>query len=144
MAKKTPSPAVVKSVQSVVTPVIVETVVPTRGPKKFTSDEYLTEYRAEVASGGTWDSLCLRTGFTLSNCRQCVTIERSSIRQIMAEKVNSADVKFQALIVAKYGSLAEYIEFKTAEQLPFIAESGTRNTSASKRRQAVRDIELTL
>ena len=87
MVKKSPvSPSVQKSVEAVVkaaAPVEaapVEAAPAKRGPKQFSTEQYLTEYLAEQKAGGTWESLCTRTGFTLANVRQCITMLRSEYR----------------------------------------------------------------
>ncbi len=145
MVKKSPSPAVQKSVESAVakTAPVVETAVPTRGPKKFTTEQYLTEYLAEQKAGGTWQSLCERTGFVLANVRQCITMLRSEYRQTMREKAESSPDFMKQLAKVKK-DVEVWADEKAAEKFPFLQESGTRNTQKAQLRRSWENEELSL
>lgn len=145
MVKKSPvSSKVAATVSAVVAaePVPVE-VKPVRGEKKFTSEHYLTEYRASVAAGETWKQLCDRTGFSLSNVRQCVTQERSTIRSIMKEKAESSPAFLAQLAKAKI-DVDIWADRKAEEKLGFLKGSDTRNTAAAQRRDEYANEELSL
>jgi hypothetical protein len=145
MVKKSPSPAVQKSVESAVKTVPVETpvVAPTRGPKKFSTEQYLAEYLVEQKAGGTWESLCQRTGFKLENVRQCITMLRSEYRAAMRAKAE-ASVDFMKSLAKIKKDVEVWADEKAAERFPFLAESGTRNTQKAKLRQSWKDEELSL
>ena len=143
MVKKSPSPAVVKSVIAATAPVVVAPVVVSeRGPKKFTAEQYLTEYLAEQLAGGTWSSLCERTGFSLNNVRQAITTLRSDYRATMTDKANSSPDFLKTL--SKVGEDVEVWADKKAElKFPFLQE-GSRNTQKAKMRKSWEAEELSL
>jgi len=145
MAKKAPSASVQKSVEAAVQTVPVETPVaaPTRGPKKFSAETYLEEYLAEQKAGGTWESLCQRTGFTLANVRQCITMLRSEYRAAMRAKAE-ASVDFMKSLAKIKKDVEVWADEKAAEKFPFLQESGTRNTQKAKLRKSWEQEELSL
>lgn len=145
MAKKSPSLAVQKSVAAAVQTAPVETpvVAPTRGPKKFSTEQYLEEYLAEQKNGGTWQSLCERTGFTLANVRQCITMLRSEYRRTMKEKAESSPDFMKSLVKAKL-EVEVWADRKAEERFPFLQESGTRNTQKAQLRRSWENEELSL
>lgn len=142
MAKKTPSAAVVKAVQTSL-PVVAPTPEPkVRGEKKFTTEQYLKEYMVEHASGGTWASLCERTGFVLNNVRQAITTLRSEYRAAMKEKAAGSPDFLKMLEKAKT-DIDVWADKKAEEKFPFLQE-GARNTQKAKLRQAWQNEELSL
>lgn len=146
MAKKSPvSASVQKSVEAAVakTAPVVETPAPTRGPKKFSTEQYLEEYLAEQKAGGTWESLCTRTGFTLANVRQCITMLRSEYRAAMRAKAEGS-VDFMKQLSKIKKDVEVWADEKAAERFPFLAESGTRNTQKAKLRKSWEQEELSL
>lgn len=145
MVKKSPSPAVQKSVEAAVakTAAPVEAAPATRGPKKFTTENYLTEYLAEQKNGGTWESLCTRTGFTLANVRQCITMLRSEYRAAMRAKAEASPDFLKQLAKIKK-DVEVWADEKAAEKYPFLQESGTRNTQKAKIRKSWEQEELSL
>jgi len=145
MAKKAPvSASVQKSVEAAVKTAPVETpVAPTRGPKKFSTEQYLEEYLVEQKNGGTWESLCTRTGFTLANVRQCITMLRSEYRAAMRAKAE-ASVDFMKQLAKNKLDVEVWADNKAAEKFPFLQESGTRNTQKAKLRKSWENEELSL
>lgn len=144
MAKKSPSPSVQKSVEAAVAKTVETPVVaPTRGPKKFSTEQYLTEYLAEQKAGGTWESLCQRTGFTLANVRQCITMLRSEYRRSMQERAEDS-VDFMKQLAKVKKDVEVWADEKAAEKFPFLSESGTRNTQKAKLRKSWEQEELSL
>lgn len=143
MAKKSPSQSVQKSVEAAVKTAPVETAVPVRGPKKFTTEQYLAEYLAEQKAGGTWQSLCERTGFTLANVRQCITMLRSEYRKTMKEKAEASPDFLKQLAKIKK-DVEVWADEKAAEKFPFLQESGTRNTQKAQLRRSWENEELSL
>lgn len=145
MVKKSPSQSVQKSVEAAVAKSApeVETAVPTRGPKKFTTEQYLTEYLAEQKAGGTWQRLCERTGFTLANVRQCITMLRSEYRQTMREKAE-ASPDFMKTLAKQKLDVEVWADKKAEEKFPFLQESGTRNTQKAQLRRSWENEELSL
>ena len=149
MARKSPSKAVQAAVETAV-PVVAPVEVPkVRGDKKFTAEQYVAEYLAEQASGGTWASLCERTGFTLNNVRQAITTRRSTVRELAlnyaTEVIKVAKLKTHANYAKAVAILADVIGEQTAEQyaeaeaekaFPFLQE-GTRNTKSAIWKQSV-------
>lgn len=143
MVKKSPSAAVQKSVEAAVVVPVVEAVAAVRGPKKFSTEQYLSEYLAEQKNGGTWESLCSRTGFTLANVRQCITMLRSEYRAAMRAKAESSPDFLKQLAKVKK-DVEVWADEKAAERFPFLAESGTRNTQKAKLRKLWEQEELSL
>ena len=150
MVKKSPvSPSVQKSVEAVVkaaAPVEaapVEAAPAKRGPKQFSTEQYLTEYLAEQKAGGTWESLCTRTGFTLANVRQCITMLRSEYRAAMRAKAEASPDFMKQLAKVKK-DVEVWADEKAAEKFPFLQESGTRNTQKAKIRKSWEQEELSL
>lgn len=143
MVKKTPSPAVQKSVEAAVIVPVVEAAATVRGPKKFSTEVYLSEYLAEQKNGGTWESLCSRTGFTLANVRQCITMLRSEYRAAMLAKAEGSPDFLKQLAKIKK-DVVIWADEKAAERFPFLAESGTRNTQKAKLRKSWEQEELSL
>ncbi len=138
MAKKSsPSPAVVKAVQTSLPVVAPATEPKVRGEKKFTTEQYLKEYMAEHAAGGTWASLCERTGFVLNNARQAITTLRSEYRETIEAKVAVCDAKMLATILKNTGkkTAEEYVAYVVELKFPFLQE-GARNTQKAKIRQS--------
>lgn len=146
MVNKSPSPAVQKAVAATVptTTDQTETVAAgVRGPKKFTTENYLTEYLAEQKAGGTWESLCTRTGFTLANVRQCITMLRSEYRAAMRAKAEASPDFLKQLTKIKK-DVEVWADEKAAEKFPYLQESGTRNTQKAKIRKSWENEELSL
>ncbi len=143
VVKKSPSSKVAATVAAVQAAEPVQEVKAVRGEKKFTSEQYLTEYRASVAAGETWKQLCDRTGFALNNVRQCVTQERSTIRQIMKDKA-TASPQFMAQLAKAKTDVDIWADKKAEEKLGFLKGSDTRNTAAAQRRDEYASEELSL
>lgn len=145
MAKKLPTSAVKNAVQkTVATPAIAETpTAEKKGKKQFTTENYLTEYLAEQKNGGTWESLCQRTGFTLSNVRQCITMLRSEYRVAMQAKAE-ASADFLKSLAKNKKDVEVWADEKAAEKFPFLNASGTRNTEKAKMRKSWENEELSL
>lgn len=144
MVKKSPSPAVQKSVEAVVKAApVVEAAPAKRGPKKFSTEQYLEEYLAEQKAGGTWESLCARTGFTLANVRQCITMLRSEYRAEMRAKAEASPDFMKQLAKVKK-EVEVWADEKAAKKFPFLQESGTRNTQKAKIRKSWEQEELSL
>ena len=127
MSKKNPSNAIKKAVESVVT---TDEAVE-KGTKQFNSTQYLEEYLAEVKNSGTWESLCERTGFTLANVRQCITMLRSDYRKA---KITSASesAAFLKSLKAAGKDIEVWADEKATEKFPYMGGKGTRNTVKSK------------
>lgn len=143
MAKKSPSQAVTKAVNAAVqvpVPVVEEKAKRT---KQFSTEQYLTEYLAEQKNGGTWDSLCERTGFTLGNVRQCITMLRSEYRAAMKAKAEQSADFLKSLAKAKK-DIEIWADEKAAEKFPYLNASNTRNTQKSKMRKSWEAEELSL
>ena len=146
MVKKSPSPSVQKSVEAAVAKTVeapVEAAPAKRGPKKFSTEQYLSEYLAEQQAGGTWESLCTRTGFTLANVRQCITMLRSEYRRSMQERAEASPDFMKQLAKIKK-DVEVWADEKAAEKFPFLQESNTRNTQKAKLRKAWEQEELSL
>jgi hypothetical protein len=135
--KSVVSPAVVKAVQSAVVVPVVE-----RSGKVSTA-EYLREYLAEQTSGGTWESLCKRTGFRLENVRQCITMLRSEYRKAKQDSAEASPA-FLAMLKKAGKAVDVWADEKAAEKFPFLAGSGTRNTEKAKLRASWESEELSL
>jgi len=146
MVKKSPvSPSVQKSVEAAVAKTVEAPVAAPakRGPKQFSTEQYLTEYLAEQKAGGTWESLCQRTGFTLANVRQCITMLRSEYRRSMQERAEASPDFMKQLAKIKK-DVEVWADEKAAEKFPFLQESGTRNTQKAKIRKSWEQEELSL
>lgn len=147
MVKKSPvSPSVQKSVEAAVktaAPVEAAPATRGRGPKKFSTEQYLSEYLAEQQAGGTWGSLCQRTGFTLLNVRQCIRMLRSEYRAEMRAKAEASPDFMKQLAKVKK-EVEVWADEKAAKKFPFLQESGTRNTQKAKIRKSWEQEELSL
>lgn len=137
VSKKSVSPAVVKAVQSAVAVSVVERA------GKVSTAEYLREYLAEQSAGGTWESLCKRTGFRLENVRQAITMLRSEYRQAKQASAESSP-QFLAMLKKAGKAVDVWADEKAAEKFPFLAGSGTRNTEKAKLRASWENEELSL
>jgi hypothetical protein len=145
MAKKSPSAAVAKAVTKATaeTPVVPVVAESAGKVKQFTTATYLAEYLKEQKNGGTWESLCKRTGFSLANVRQCITNLRSEYRAAMkAEAEASPDFLKQLVKIKK--DVEVWADEKAAEKFPFLNASGTRNTEKAKLRASWESEELSL
>lgn len=145
--KKSPSASVQKSVNAAVAvpPVVEAAVAPTRGPKQFTSDQYIAGYKEETKiEGGSWKNLCERTGFKLESVRQTITTERTAIRKAAFERISSAPENIQAKVLknTKQTDCESYADYVAELELPFLSGDGTRNTAAKKRKDTYQTMSL--
>jgi hypothetical protein len=143
MTKKLPTNAVKNAVEKTVAQPAVATETAEKGKKQFTTEKYLSEYLAEQKAGGTWESLCQRTGFTLSNVRQCITMLRSEYRTAMKDKA-AANADFLKSLAKAKKDVEVWADEKAAEKFPFLNASGTRNTEKAKMRRSWEQEELSL